>query len=137
MDVLHFNEIAETIKKMILEQAGLNLSQTRILLFFDETENDSLTMGELAKGLNISLSTLSRQLQQKKTKEPLDVVRSETDSSKLVHLNEAGVLKASELKQLLSSIHDKIYALWSEEETKAFLTHMDSVLNELNKETIQ
>ena len=60
MDVLHFNEIAETIKKMILEQAGLNLSQTRILLFFDETENDSLTMGELAKGLNISLSTLSQ-----------------------------------------------------------------------------
>lgn len=84
MDVLHFNEIAESIKKMILEQAGLNLSQTRILLFFDENENDSLTMGELARGLNISLSTLSRQLQQKKTQEIIDVVRSETDSSKLV-----------------------------------------------------
>lgn len=137
MDVLYFNEIAESIKKMILEQAGLNLSQTRILLFFDENENDSLTMGELARGLNISLSTLSRQLQQKKTQEIIDVVRSETDSSKLVCLNETGVFKASELKHLLTSIHNKIYALWSETETKDFLTHLDSIQTELNKETIQ
>ena len=45
---------------------GLNLSQTRLLLSFDRHQNETLTMGELAQALSISLSTLSRQIKQKK-----------------------------------------------------------------------
>ena len=62
MDVLFFSTIADQIKKEINHKCGLNISQTRILLYFDETHNQALAMGKLAEALNISLSTLSRQL---------------------------------------------------------------------------
>ena len=67
MDVLFFSTVADQIKKEINHKCGLNISQTRILLFFDDTNNKALAMGKLATALNISLSTLSRQLQQKNT----------------------------------------------------------------------
>ena len=52
MDVLFFSTIAEQIKKEINYECGLNISQTRILLFFDETNNEPLAMGKLADALN-------------------------------------------------------------------------------------
>ena len=66
MDVLSFGTIADHIKREINHKCSLNISQTRILLFFDHNQNQALTMGKLADELHISLSTLSRQLQQKK-----------------------------------------------------------------------
>ncbi len=48
MDILSFNIISDFIKKEINEQCGLNLSQTRLLLFFDGNQNQPLTMGNLA-----------------------------------------------------------------------------------------
>lgn len=86
MDVLFFSTIADQIKKEINHKCGLNISQTRILLFFDETNNKPLAMGKLADALDISLSTLSRQLQQKKTQSLIKVIRSEKDSSKIINL---------------------------------------------------
>ena len=88
MDVLFFSTIADQIKKEINHKCGLNISQTRILLYFDETHNQALAMGKLAEALNISLSTLSRQLQQKKTQNYIKIARSEKDSSKIVSLND-------------------------------------------------
>ena len=55
MDVLFFSTIADQIKKEINHKCGLNISQTRILLYFDETHNQALAMGKLAEALNISL----------------------------------------------------------------------------------
>ncbi|CCI87813.1 MarR family transcriptional regulator [Lactobacillus gigeriorum] len=104
MDVLSFNTIADYIKREINHKCGLNLSQTRILLFFYTHNNEILTMGNLAAGLNISLSTLSRQLQQAKTQELITIRRSDSDSSKNVCLNDAGMEKATELAKTLELI---------------------------------
>ena len=60
MDVLFFSTIADQVKKEINHKCGLNISQTRILLFFDENKNQALAMGKLAEALNISLSILVR-----------------------------------------------------------------------------
>ena len=38
MDVLIFNSVSESIKRAINKKCGLNLSQTRLLLFFDRYE---------------------------------------------------------------------------------------------------
>lgn len=76
MDILSFSTIADQIKREVNHKCGLNISQTRILLFFDKNNNKALTMGNLANELNISLSTLSRQLQQKKTQNFIKVNKS-------------------------------------------------------------
>ena len=81
MDVLIFNSVSESIKRAINKKCGLNLSQTRLLLFFDRHQNETLTMGELAQALSISLSTLSRQIKQKKTAALIQVERSKKDST--------------------------------------------------------
>src|SRR5699024_239900 len=109
MDVLFFSTIADQIKKEINHKCGLNISQTRILLFFDDTNNKALAMGKLAEALNISLSTLSRQLQQKKTKSLIEITRSEKDSSKIVKLSSEGIKKAEELKNTLSKIESLLF----------------------------
>ena len=62
MDILTFNLVEEKIKKLIYQKCSLNLSQTRLLLYFDSTQNKKISMGSLASALNISLSTLSRQI---------------------------------------------------------------------------
>ena len=45
MDVLFFSTIADQVKKEINHKCGLNISQTRILLFFDENKNQALSTG--------------------------------------------------------------------------------------------
>ncbi len=66
MDAVIFNSVSESIKRAINKKCGLNLSQTRLLLFFDRHQNETLTMGELAQALSISLSTLVDKLSRKK-----------------------------------------------------------------------
>lgn len=125
MDVLFFSTIADHIKKEINHKCGLNLSQTRILLFFDSNHNEALTMGNLAKGLSISLSTLSRQLQQKKTQAFIKVTRSEKDSSKSVCLNEIGMKKVVELKTALNEIEKDLFSKIDTDELKNFTQELE------------
>lgn len=127
MDVLFFSTIADQIKKEINHKCGLNISQTRILLFFDSNKNKALAMGQLAAALNISLSTLSRQLQQKKTRELIEIARSETDSSKIVSLNEAGIKKARELKQALAQIENLLFVYFDSDAAALFIKQLNQI----------
>ena len=120
MDILSFSTIAGNIKKKISLDCGLNLSQTRILLYFYQNNNTALKMGDLADALKISLSTLSRQLQQQKTLSFVTITRSESDSSKTVVLNEQGIKKISELKNALDKIEKSLFNGFSEQEIKSF-----------------
>ena len=124
MDVLFFSTIADQIKKEINHKCGLNISQTRILLFFDDTNNKALAMGKLAKALNISLSTLSRQLQQKKTKSLIEITRSEKDSSKIVKLSLEGIKKAEELKNTLSKIESLLFTSLDSDTSSLFVKQL-------------
>ncbi|WP_294891269.1 MarR family winged helix-turn-helix transcriptional regulator [uncultured Lactobacillus sp.] len=120
MDVLSFSTIADNIKNEISKKSGLNLSQTRILLYFDQNDNTALKMGDLADNLKISLSTLSRQLQQKKTVSFITVKRSERDSSKTVLLNETGLQKVVQLKRVLKEIEESLLRGISKQEVAVF-----------------
>ena len=120
MDVLSFSTIADNIKNEISKKSGLNLSQTRILLYFDQNDNTALKMGDLADNLKISLSTLSRQLQQKKTVSFITVKRSERDSSKTVLLNETGLQKVIQLKRVLKEIEESLLRGISKQEVAVF-----------------
>ena len=137
MDVLFFSTIADQIKKEINHKCGLNISQTRILLFFDDTNNKALAMGKLAEALNISLSTLSRQLQQKKTKSLIEITRSEKDSSKIVKLSSEGIKKAEELKNTLSKIESLLFTSLDSDASSLFvkqlyeIAQVSSSLNDL------
>lgn len=124
MDVLSFNTIADYIKREINHKCGLNLSQTRILLFFYTHNNEILTMGNLAAGLNISLSTLSRQLQQTKTQELITIRRSDSDSSKNVCLNDAGMEKATELAKTLELIKRELLNQINSDVSSIFLKEL-------------
>ncbi|MFK5220179.1 MarR family winged helix-turn-helix transcriptional regulator [Lactobacillus helveticus] len=127
MDVLFFSTIADQIKKEINHKCGLNISQTRILLFFDDTNNKALAMGKLAKALNISLSTLSRQLQQKKTKSLIEITRSEKDSSKIVNLSAEGIKKAKELKNTLNKIEELLFVYLDSDASSLFIKQLNQV----------
>ncbi|EEJ73043.1 hypothetical protein HMPREF0548_0024 [Lactobacillus ultunensis DSM 16047] len=127
MDVLFFSTIADQVKKEINHKCGLNISQTRILIFFDETDNKALSMGKLAEGLNISLSTLSRQLQQKKTKGLINLARSKKDSSKIVNLNEDGIKKARELKKTLAEIERTLFVYLDQDASALFIKQLNKI----------
>ena len=120
MNVLSFSTIAENIKNEISKKCGLNLSQTRILLYFDQNDNTALKMGDLADNLKISLSTLSRQLQQKKTVSFITVKKSERDSSKTVLLNETGLQKVVQLRRELKEIEESLLQGLSKQEIASF-----------------
>lgn len=127
MDVLFFSTIADQIKKEINHKCGLNISQTRILLYFDETYNQSLAMGKLAEALNISLSTLSRQLQQKKTQNYIKIARSEKDSSKIVSLNDKGIKKVKELKDVLAEIEKSLFVYLDQDASTLFIKQLNEI----------
>ncbi|RVU71748.1 MULTISPECIES: MarR family winged helix-turn-helix transcriptional regulator [Lactobacillus] len=132
MDVLLFSAVADNIKKEINHKCGLNLSQTRLLLYFAENDNSPLTMGRLAEGLNISLSTLSRQLQQARTKSYIEIVRSEKDSSKNVKLNEAGINKVKELQGFLIQIESNLFSSLTKHELSSFTKELEKVVEYSN-----
>ena len=127
MDVLFFSTIAEQIKKEINYECGLNISQTRILLFFDETNNEPLAMGKLADALNISLSTLSRQLQQKKNQSLIQLIRSEKDSSNIINLNSDGLQKAQILKQSLKQIENLLFMCLDQDAKSVFIRQLTEI----------
>lgn len=133
MDILSFSTIADQIKREVNHKCGLNISQTRILLFFDKNNNKALTMGNLANELNISLSTLSRQLQQKKTQNFIKVNKSKKDSSKSVKLNNRGLKKASELKTALKQIETILFSFLDEEEFNNFTKQLSTVAKSSNE----
>lgn len=128
MNILIFNDISDKIMKQITSKAKLNLSQIRLLLFFDETQNKLMTMGELAKGLQISLSTLSRQLKQNITLSLLHIDVNTKNSTKLVQLNQSGIEKQTSLKEIIASVNQDIFQYWDESEL-CFLTTELSLIN--------
>ena len=130
MDVLSFGTIADHIKREINHKCSLNISQTRILLFFDHNQNQALTMGKLADELHISLSTLSRQLQQKKTRSVIEITRSDKSSSKNVHLNEDGLTKVKELKQALIEIQQEIFSKIDKNKLRSFTDDLELLSKE-------
>lgn len=88
-------------------------------------------MGELAQALSISLSTLSRQIKQKKTAALIKVERSKKDSSKSLNLNAEGLAKAQELKDVLRQIEAQVFSTWSKEKIQDFDSKMQIVVNNL------
>lgn len=133
MDVLSFNRIADFINKEVNSKCDLNISQMRILLFFDKTQNQKISMGNLAKEMNISLSTLSRQLQQKKTLGLVEVVRSQSNTSKQVKLTKDGMAKLKELKQSLAMIEKKLFSDTSSKKISEFTQELEVIAkNSLN-----
>lgn len=130
MDVLSFSTLADQIKKEINHKCGLNLSQTRILLYFDSTNNTAITMGKLAQALKISLSTLSRQLQQKRTQTLIVITRSEKDSSKSVNLSKNGLQKVAELKIVLNNLEQELFSSLSKTELDNFTKDLELLTKE-------
>lgn len=128
MNILLFNEIGEKIMKDLMNSTNLNQSQLRLLLFFDGTGNEFLSMNELARELTISISTLSRQLSQEQTKSYLEFDLTSKDSTKYVHLSEAGLAKTSALKARITELTSKLFA-YSDQQELSFLTSELSMIN--------
>lgn len=81
-------------------------------------------MGNLAQSLNISLSTLSRQLQQDKTKKLINITKSDNDSSKKVNLNNIGVEKMIVLKSTLKQIENQLFNSFAPNDSKFFIKQL-------------
>ena len=134
MDILTFNLVEEKIKKLIYQKCSLNLSQTRLLLYFDSTQNKKISMGSLASALNISLSTLSRQINQKQTLVLVDLERAKYSSTKVVCLNQKGLDKVEQLRDLLNEIELILLDEWGKEEVLHFQNQLDKILSTLNEQ---
>lgn len=132
MDLLSFSVISDAIKREVNHKCKLNLSQTRILLYFGQTQNACLSMGKLADNLKISLSTLSRQLQQETTKELIEVKPSAVNSAKEVCLSEQGLTKLSELKVVLAELEQQLFTYWDEQELSVFNSQLSMIGKRLN-----
>ncbi|TSO26292.1 MarR family winged helix-turn-helix transcriptional regulator [Lactobacillus sp. LL6] len=132
MDVLSFSTISDFINKEVNNQCGLNVSQMRILLFFDKNNNEKITMGKMAHQMDISLSTLSRQLQQNKTRKLVEVTRSEKDTSKHIHLNLEGLEKVNELKKELCLIEQKIFFDLNKQQQSEFSHELESIIESIS-----
>ena len=132
MDVLSFGMISDFINKEVNDQCGLNVSQMRILLFFDKNNNEKITMGKMAHQMNISLSTLSRQLQQSKTRELIEVARFEKDTSKHIYLSSMGLEKVDELKKELHLIKQKIFLDLNKHQQNEFAQELELIVEGLH-----
>lgn len=133
MDILTFSLLEDKLKKLIKQKCDLNLSQARLLLYFTNTNNTKIAMGPLAQELNISLSTLSRQINQTKTLNLLDLEHSKINSSKFLCLNERGQLKARVLIKLLKEIQVQLVNQFGKETLHDFQKQLDTIFNILSK----
>ncbi|MCI1329638.1 MAG: MarR family winged helix-turn-helix transcriptional regulator [Lactobacillus sp.] len=77
-------------------------------------------MGDLAAGLNISLSTLSRQLNQAKTATLIEVAKVPGNSAKTIRLNETGWKQALALKKVLADLQERIFGDWVTQDVTRF-----------------
>lgn len=89
-------------------------------------------MGELANNLSISLSTLSRQLQQNTTKTFVRINRSDRNSSKNVCLNETGIKKLAQLKNVLAQIQEQLFANLTEKEADSFINELNALAKQFS-----
>ena len=129
MNILIFDVLSSHIQKRIRQECGLNLSQTRILLFFAQSDNKPLKMGDLASSLNLSLSTLSRQLQQPNTARLIELKRSKLDSSKKIWLNEAGISSLKSLQKTLAKLDDQLFIHWENQDKVKFKRQLSMLVN--------
>ncbi len=129
MNILIFDVLSSHIQKRIRQECGLNLSQTRILLFFAQSDNKPLKMGDLARALNLSLSTLSRQLQQPNTAHLIELKRSKLDSSKKIWLNEAGISSLKSLQKTLAKLDDQLFIHWENQDKVKFKRQLSMLVN--------
>ena len=86
--------------------------------------------------MKLSLSTLSRQIKQKKTAALITVERSKKDSSKSLNLNNDGLAKAQELKKVLKQIEEQIFSTWSDEDIQDFDNKLQVIVNNLSAEEV-
>lgn len=133
MDILTFSLLEDKLKKLIKQKCDLNLSQVRLLLYFTNTNNTKIAMGPLAKELNISLSTLSRQINQAQTINLLDLEPSKINSSKFLCLNEKGRAKAEVLTKLLEEIQLQLLNQFDKETLHQLQKQLNTVFVILSK----
>lgn len=120
MQVLDFASIASHINSYIFHKLKLNVSQVRLVSYFLEHNNQALKMGDLASGLGISLSTLSRQLSQPKTAALITVSKVPGNSAKTIMLNQAGLEKAAALQTTLDELEETIFGDWLSQDIDRF-----------------
>lgn len=120
MQVLDFANIAGEIRSYIFHKLKLNSSQTRLVYFFLQNDNQAIKMGDLAAGLHISLSTLSRQLSQAKTASLIEVSKVPGNSAKKIKLNQKGLGKAEALQTALNELEEKIFGGWVSQDKDRF-----------------
>lgn len=131
MNIFYFTVIGEEVMNYLTKTNDLNMSQIRLLLFFDQTDNQIMSMKELAAGLDISLSTLSRQLKQATTKTYLNVDETTKDSTKLVSLNESGLVKARNLNQSINDLETKLFSFWDQDDLNKLEAELKMILKKL------
>ncbi|MCI1290528.1 MAG: MarR family winged helix-turn-helix transcriptional regulator [Lactobacillus sp.] len=120
MQVLDFANIAGEIRSYIFHKLKLNSSQTRLVYYFLHNDNQAIKMGDLAAGLHISLSTLSRQLSQSKTASLIEVSKVPGNSAKTIKLNQKGLEKAQALEAALNELEEEIFGGWQSQDKDRF-----------------
>lgn len=134
MNIIDLAFISDKIKKEIFHKTKLNMSQVRLICFFENNENKPVAMGELAESLQISPSTLSRQLHQPKTASLLSSQKVANSSSKKVALNERGQDLAAELRKQLGEMNKRLTADWPQAEADSFATMVTRLRSRLEQE---
>lgn len=118
MNIIDLAFISDQIKREIFHKTKLNMSQVRLICFFAKNGNQQVAMGDLAQNLQISPSTLSRQLHQPKTAALLKNEKVANSSSKMVCLNKEGQALAADLQEQLAEIKKHLLADWEPTDTE-------------------
>lgn len=135
MTIIDLAFISDQIKKEIFHKTKLNMSQVRLICFFINNENRPVAMGELAESLQISPSTLSRQLHQPKTAELLSSEKVADTSSKKVALNERGQQLAKDLRTQLGEMNKRLMVGFNPAEADSFATLVERLRARMEKES--
>lgn len=131
MNVLDFASIAGSIKSYLFHKLKLTSSQIRLIYFFAGHENQAIKMGDLAQGLHISLSTLSRQLSQASTAALITSSKLPGQSAKTIKLNQAGLQKADALKTSLQTLKTQLFGDWVSDDFDRFSDQLLQIAQKL------
>jgi DNA-binding MarR family transcriptional regulator len=134
MNIIDLAFISDQIKREIFHKTKLNMSQVRLICFFANNGNQPVAMGDLAQNLQISPSTLSRQLHQPKTAALLKNQKVASSSSKMVCLNSEGEALATDLKEQLNEINNRLLEDWEPAETEDLSDKILRLRSSLEKE---